>query len=117
MWRSSQRRAKTVRFDYEQLTAGQARPCGFDGSVGAELISYGSPKAHRLCESVNPETVVEAPPKVVSEIWAHGDHVTIGYWRSRSRPRRSSTPSTVDPAPAPQGPWPHTGDLGVISDE
>lgn len=41
---------KTVRFDYEQLTAGQARPCGTDGSVGTELISYGSP-THRLCES------------------------------------------------------------------
>ncbi len=41
---------KTVRFDYEHLTARQAMPCGTDGTLGTELIGYGAPTP-RPCES------------------------------------------------------------------
>ncbi|CMQ36461.1 long-chain-fatty-acid--AMP ligase FAAL26/FadD26 [Mycobacterium tuberculosis] len=107
---------KTVRFDYEQLTAGQARPCGTDGSVGTELISYGSPDPSSV-RIVNPETMVENPPGVVGEIWVHGDHVTMGYWQKPKQTAQVFDAKLVDPAPAaPEGPWLRTGDLGVISD-
>lgn len=90
---------KTVRFDYEQLTAGQARPCGTDGSVGTELISYGSPDPSSV-RIVNPETMVENPPGVVGEIWVHGDHVTMGYWQKPKQTAQVFDAKLVDPAPA-----------------
>ena len=51
---------KTVRFDYEQLSAGQARPCGTEGSVGTELVSYGRP-ARRPCASSTRRPTTENP--------------------------------------------------------
>jgi len=108
--------SKTVRFDYEHLTAGQARPCGTEGVVGTELISYGSPDPSSV-RIVNPETMIESPPGTVGEIWVHGDHVAMGYWRKPEQTARIFNAKLVNPAPgAPEGPWLRTGDLGVISD-
>jgi long-chain fatty acid adenylase/transferase FadD26 len=107
---------KTVRFDYEHLTAGEARRCGTEGTVGAELISYGfpDPSAVRI---VDPETMIEDPPGTVGEIWVHGDHVAIGYWRMPEQTARTFDARIVNPAPTtPEGPWLRTGDLGVMSD-
>ncbi|KZS73301.1 acyl-CoA synthetase [Mycobacterium kansasii] len=107
---------RTVRFDYEQLTAGQARRSGTDGPVGTELISYGSPDPSAV-RIVDPETMIENPPGTVGEIWVHGDHVAMGYWRKPEQTARTFKAKLVDPAPgAPEGPWLRTGDLGVISD-
>jgi long chain fatty acid CoA FadD26 len=106
---------KTVRFDYEHLTAGQAKPCGTERSVGTELISYGSPDPSAV-RIVNPETMVENPPGDVGEIWAHGDHVAMGYWRKPEQTARVFNAKLVNPAPGtPEGPWLRTGDLGVMS--
>ncbi|MCV7078502.1 long-chain-fatty-acid--AMP ligase FAAL26/FadD26 [Mycobacterium szulgai] len=106
---------KTVRFDYEHLTAGEARPCGTERSVGTELISYGSPDPSAV-RIVNPETMVENPPGKVGEIWAHGDHVAMGYWRKPEQTARVFDAKLVNPAPGtPEGPWLRTGDLGVMS--
>jgi long-chain fatty acid adenylase/transferase FadD26 len=107
---------KTVRFDYEHLTAGQARPCGTERSVGTELISYGSPDPSAV-RIVDPETMVENPPGEVGEIWVHGDHVAMGYWRKPEQTARLFNVKLVGPAPGtPEGPWLRTGDLGVMSD-
>jgi long chain fatty acid CoA FadD26 len=107
---------KTVRFDYEHLTAGQARPCGIERSVGTELISYGSPDPSAV-RIVDPETMVENPPGEVGEIWVHGDHVAMGYWRKPEQTARLFNVKLVGPAPGtPEGPWLRTGDLGVMSD-
>ncbi|KZS61138.1 long-chain-fatty-acid--AMP ligase FAAL26/FadD26 [Mycobacterium ostraviense] len=107
---------RTVRFDYEQLTAGQARRSGTDGPVGTELISYGSPDPSAV-RIVDPETMIENPPGTVGEIWLHGDHVALGYWRKPEQTARTFNAKLVNPAPgAPEGPWLRTGDLGVISD-
>jgi long-chain fatty acid adenylase/transferase FadD26 len=107
---------KTVRFDYEHLSAGQARPCGTEGAVGSDLISYGSPRAS-IVRIVNPETMTENPPGTVGEIWVHGDNVALGYWRKPEQTARMFNAKVVDPAPGtPEGPWLRTGDLGVVSD-
>ena len=107
---------KTVRFDYEHLTAGQARACGTEGAVGTELISYGAPRAS-FVRIVDPETMTENPPGTVGEIWAHGDNVALGYWRKPEQTARTFHAKLVDPAPGtPEGPWLRTGDLGVMSD-
>ncbi len=108
--------SKTVRFDYEHLTAGQAKPCGTEGTVGTELISYGSPDSSSV-RIVNPENMTENPAGTVGEIWVHGDHVAMGYWRKPEQTARIFNAKLVNPAPgAPEGPWLRTGDLGVMSD-
>ncbi|MGO9158305.1 long-chain-fatty-acid--AMP ligase FAAL26/FadD26 [Mycobacterium sp.] len=107
---------KTVRFDYEHLTAGQAKLCGTERSVGTELISYGSPDPSAV-RIVDPETMIENPPGGVGEIWVHGDHVAMGYWRKPEQTARVFNAKLVSPAPGtPEGPWLRTGDLGVMSD-
>jgi long chain fatty acid CoA FadD26 len=107
---------KTVRFDYEHLTAGQAKPCGTERSVGTELISYGSPDPSAV-RIVDPETMVENPSGEVGEIWLRGDHVAMGYWRKPEQTARVFNAKLVGPTPGiPEGPWLRTGDLGVMSD-
>ena len=106
---------KTVRFDYEQLSGGQASHAEPTGSVGTELIGYGAPDPSSV-RIVDPETMAENP-RDVGEIWVHGDHVAMGYWRKPEQTERTFDAKIVDPAPGtPEGPWLRTGDLGVISD-
>lgn len=106
----------TVRFDYEHLSAGQAKRCGAEGSVGTELISYGCPDPEAV-RIVNPETMVENMSGDVGEIWVHGDHVALGYWQKPEQTNRIFNAHIVDPAPGtPEGPWLRTGDLGVLSE-
>lgn len=106
----------TVRFDYEHLTAGQAKRCGSEGSVGTELISYGCPDPSAV-RIVNPDTMVENMSGDVGEIWVHGDHVALGYWQKPQQTNRIFNARIVDPAPGtPEGPWLRTGDLGVLSE-
>ncbi|KLO31300.1 long-chain-fatty-acid--AMP ligase FAAL26/FadD26 [Mycobacterium haemophilum] len=107
---------KTVRFDYEHLTASQAKACGAEGRGATELISYGSPDASAV-RIVDPETMIENPAGTVGEIWLQGDHVAMGYWRKPEQTARTFNAKIVDPAPGtPEGPWLRTGDLGVMSD-
>jgi long-chain fatty acid adenylase/transferase FadD26 len=107
---------KAVRFDYEHLTAGRARPCGIEGTVGTELISYGEPLTSAV-RIVDPETMTENPPGTVGEIWVHGVNVALGYWRKPEQTARVFNATIVDPTPGtPEGPWLRTGDLGVMSD-
>jgi long-chain fatty acid adenylase/transferase FadD26 len=107
---------KMVRFDYEHLTAGSARPCGTEGTVGTELISYGSPDPSSV-RIVDPETATENSLGAVGEIWVRGEHVAMGYWHKTEQTARTFNAKIVDPAPGtPEGPWLRTGDLGVIAD-
>lgn len=107
---------RTVRFDYEHLSAGQAKRCGSNGSVGTELISYGCPDPAAV-RIVNPDTMVENMSGDVGEIWVHGDHVALGYWQKPEQTNRIFNAHIVDPAPGtPEGPWLRTGDLGVLSE-
>ncbi len=106
----------TVRFDYEHLSAGQAKRCGSEGAVGTELISYGCPDPAAV-RIVNPDTMVENMSGDVGEIWVHGDHVALGYWQKPEQTNRIFNAQIVDPAPGtPEGPWLRTGDLGVLSE-
>ena len=107
---------KTVRFDYEHLAAGHARPCGTEGAVGTELISYGAPRAS-LVRIVDPDAMTENPPGTVGEIWVHGENVAMGYWRKPEQTACTFNAKLLNPSPGtPDGPWLRTGDLGVMSD-
>jgi acyl-CoA synthetase (AMP-forming)/AMP-acid ligase II len=107
----------TVLFDYEGLSAGKAKRCENQGRGGAELISYGAPRASGL-RIVDPDTRMENPPGAVGEIWLRGDSVAMGYWRKDQQTERTFGGKLVDPLPGtPEGPWLRTGDLGVIFDD
>ncbi|RFD26849.1 acyl-CoA synthetase [Mycobacterium uberis] len=107
---------KAVRFDYEYLTASQAKACGAEERIATELISYGSPDTSAV-RIVDPETMIENPAGTVGEIWVQGDHVAMGYWRKPEQTARTFNAKIVNPAPGtPEGPWLRTGDLGVMSD-
>jgi acyl-CoA synthetase (AMP-forming)/AMP-acid ligase II len=107
---------KTVSFDYQQLSAGRAKRCGSHARGGAELVSYGVPRASTV-RIVDPATRMENPPGAIGEIWVHGDNVAIGYWRNREQTERTFGAQLVSPPPGtPEGPWLRTGDLGVISE-
>ncbi len=104
----------TVRFDYEKLSAGHARPC--EGETGCELVSVGPPRACTV-RIVDPETRMENPAGKVGEIWLHGDNIASGYWRKPKLSQRAFGGQVVDPSPGtPQERWLRTGDLGVIYD-
>jgi long-chain fatty acid adenylase/transferase FadD26 len=107
---------KTVYFQYEQLSGGQAKPCKEQGEGGIELISYGGPSSP-LMRIVNPETKTENPPGIIGEIWVHGGNVAMGYWRNPELTKRTFGARLATPSPGtPESPWLRTGDLGVISD-
>jgi len=103
-----------VRFDYEKLSAGHARPC--ENEVGCELVSVGPPRACTV-RVVDPETRMEHPAGKVGEVWLHGANIAKGYWRKPQQTQRTFGAQLVDPSPGtPVGPWLRTGDLGVIYD-
>ncbi len=104
----------TVRFDYEKLSAGYAKPGSDEG--GVDLVSCGVPRAATV-RIVDPETRAENPAGKVGEVWVHGDNVADGYWRNPDASEHTFGGKLVDPSPGtPQGPWLRTGDLGFISD-
>jgi acyl-CoA synthetase (AMP-forming)/AMP-acid ligase II len=107
---------KSVRFDYQHLSAGEAKRCEGPADGGAELVSYGAPRASTV-RIVDPGTRMENAAGAIGEIWVHGDNVAIGYWRKPQQSERTFGAKLVSPSPGtPEGPWLRTGDLGVISD-
>ena len=108
---------KTVRFEYEKLSAGHAKRCANHASRGTELVSYGPPRASTV-RIVNPDTGMENPAGAIGEIWVHGENVAMGYWRNPQQTERTFGARLVNPSPGtPEGPWLRTGDLGVMSDD
>ncbi|MGC2655435.1 MAG: AMP-binding protein [Mycobacterium sp.] len=107
---------KSVRFDYQHLSAGKAKRCQSQAGGGAKLVSYGAPRASTV-RIVDPDTRMENPAESIGEIWVHGDSVARGYWRNAQQTERTFGAKLVRPSPGtPAGPWLRTGDLGVISD-
>ena len=103
-----------VRFDFEKLSAGHAERCNEGGS---ELIGCGAPRSTTV-RIVDPDTRIEKPAGQIGEVWLHGDHVAMGYWRNPQLTERTFGGQLVDPSPGtPQGPWLRTGDLGVIFED
>jgi long chain fatty acid CoA FadD26 len=103
---------RVVRFDYQQLAAGQAQRCANKG--GSDLVSEGTPRACTV-RIVDAQTCIENPAGKVGEIWVHGENVAGGYWRNPQLSERTFGGRLVDPSPrTPQGSWLRTGDLGVI---
>ena len=108
------RAPKSARFDYQHLSAGQAKRCASEASDGAELVGYGVPRASTV-RIVDPETRKENPAGTVGEIWVQGDNVAVGYWRNPQLTERTFGAKLVSPSPGTsEGPWLRTGDLGVI---
>ena len=107
---------RSVRFDYQHLSAGEAKRCESQADGGAELVSYGAPRASTV-RIVDPVTRMQNPVGKIGEIWVHGDNVAMGYWRNPQQSERTFGAKLVSPPPGtPHGPWLRTGDLGVISD-
>ncbi|WP_207383230.1 AMP-binding protein, partial [Mycobacterium tuberculosis] len=107
------RAPKSVCFDYQQLSVGQAKRTE-NGSEGANLVSYGAPRASTV-RIVDPETRMENPAGTVGEIWVQGDNVGLGYWRNPQQTEATFRARLVTPSPGTsEGPWLRTGDLGVI---
>jgi 4-hydroxyphenylalkanoate adenylyltransferase len=107
---------KTVSFDYQQLSAGQAKRCESQVCAAAKLVSYGASRATTV-RIVDPATRMENPAGAIGEIWVHGDNVASGYWRNPEQTERTFGAQLVSPSPGtPEGPWLRTGDLGVISE-
>ena len=107
---------RSVRFDYQHLSAGEAKRCDSQADGGAELVSYGAPRASTV-RIVDPVTRMQNPMGKIGEIWVHGDNVAMGYWRNPQQSVRTFGAKLVSPPPGtPEGPWLRTGDLGVISD-
>ena len=107
---------RTVRFDYEKLSAGHAERCRDQAGGGTELVSYGAPRASTV-RIVDPHTAVESAAGTIGEIWVHGANVAMGYWRNAAQTERTFGATVARPSPGtPKGPWLRTGDLGVMSD-
>jgi acyl-CoA synthetase (AMP-forming)/AMP-acid ligase II len=105
---------KNVCFDYQRLSAGQAKRSASDAGDGAHLVSYGAPRASTL-RIVDPDTRTENPAGAVGEIWVQGDNVAMGYWQDPQHTEQTFGAKLVSPSPGtPEGPWLRTGDLGVI---
>ena len=106
----------TVRFDYENLSSGQAKAGRNGDGSGNDFVSYGAP---RMCtvRIVDPETKTEKPPGAIGEIWVHGENVAVGYWQKPLETGRTFGARIDAPSPGtPQGPWLRTGDLGAMVD-
>jgi len=107
---------KVVPFDYQELSAGRAKPSAGEGISVSEMVSYGVPRASTV-RVVDSDTSVECPEGVIGEIWVHGDNVAIGYWRKPRQTEHTFDARLVNPSiGTPQGPWLRTGDLGAFSD-
>lgn len=108
---------KSVCFDYEHLSAGAAKRSDSEAGEGANLVSYGAPRASIL-RIVDPDTRIETPAGTVGEIWVQGDNVASGYWCNPENTERTFGGQLVNPSPGtPDGPWLRTGDLGVIFED
>jgi long chain fatty acid CoA FadD26 len=107
----------TVRFEYEKLSAGHAKRCENTAAGGTELVSYGTRRASAV-RIVDSETGRENPAGALGEIWVHGEHVAMGYWRNPQQTERTFGGTIVDPGPGtPAEGWLRTGDIGVMSDD
>ena len=105
---------KSVRFDYEKLSAGHAKRCGNEG--GTALVSYGPQRASTV-RIVDPDNRIENSAGTIGEIWVHGANVAMRYWRNPQLTARTFGAKLVRPLPGtPEGPWLRTGDLGFMSD-
>jgi long-chain fatty acid adenylase/transferase FadD26 len=108
---------KTVRFDYDKLSAGQAEPCTDQGGGSVELVSYGPPRASTV-RVVDPDDGSENPAGAIGEIWVHGENVAMGYWHNPRQTQALFHATLAGATPGtPVGPWLRTGDLGVMSED
>ena len=107
----------TVRFEYEKLSAGHAKRCENTAAGGTELVSYGTRRSSAV-RIVDSETGRENPAGALGEIWVHGEHVAMGYWRNPQQTERTFGGTIVNPGPGtPAEGWLRTGDIGVMSDD
>ena len=107
---------KTVRFDYDKLSAGQAERCTDQAGGSVELVSYG-PLRSSTVRIVDPDNGSENPAGAIGEIWVHGENVAMGYWHNPRQTQavfRATLPGAIPGTPF--DPWLRTGDLGVMSE-
>ncbi|HET9645373.1 MAG TPA: beta-ketoacyl synthase N-terminal-like domain-containing protein [Burkholderiaceae bacterium] len=84
-----------------------------DTEEATVAIGCGTPAIGTLVKIVNPETLAEAEPDRVGEIWVHSDSVAQGYW---NRPEQSElTFGATIAGDTQQRTYMRTGDLGFMS--
>ncbi|WP_424187450.1 fatty acyl-AMP ligase [Actinokineospora sp. G85] len=101
-------------FDRIALAEGRAVQVSADADDVVRLVSCGQPIEQGVLV-VDPKSRVPRPDGHVGEVWVAGPNVGTGYW---NRPEESGRVfrNAVAGAPAADGPWLATGDLGVLFD-
>jgi len=79
----------------------------------AELVGCGKSLLDQKILIVDPETLNQAPPDQVGEIWVSGPSVAQGYWK---RAEETQTTFRVYLKDSDEGPFLRTGDLGFLKD-
>lgn len=104
-----------LRFDNEQLTAGNAVLCENKG--GTPLVSYGTPTSP-IVRIVDPESRAECPAGTTGEIWVHGDNVAERYWGNPEKSEKTFGATIANPSSGtPESGWLRTGDSGFLFDD
>jgi acyl-CoA synthetase (AMP-forming)/AMP-acid ligase II/acyl carrier protein len=86
--------------------------CDAEDARGKPLVSSGEPALGVDVRIVDPDTLIEASPSQVGEIWVGGASVGQGYW---NKPEESAATFGARTA-AGEGPFMRTGDLGFLSE-
>ena len=82
--------------------------------AGRRSSAAGRP-GRRRCASSIPTPGSRIRPAQIGEVWLHGDHVAMGYWRNPATDRADLRwPAGRSVRGHAAGPWLRTGDLGVI---
>ncbi|WP_102958919.1 fatty acyl-AMP ligase [Mangrovicella endophytica] len=86
----------------------EATPAGM-----GELVSCGRSFGGSSLAVVDPSSRAPLPDGQVGEIWVAGEHLASGYWHN---PETSAATFGAGLAPAADGPYWRSGDLGLVRD-
>jgi acyl-CoA synthetase (AMP-forming)/AMP-acid ligase II len=99
--------------DKERLEEGYVEAASESGQQVKRIVGCGRPIDNQSVVIVDPGTLQRCENSQVGEIWVSGPSVAQGYWR---RPEETAEVFQAYLATG-EGPFLHTGDLGVFQDE
>ena len=98
-------------FHESALSENRVGPVPEDARQARRLVACGSPVDALRVVIVDPQTLAEAAPDSVGEIWVAGASVGLGYWHKPDQTRSSFKARLSDTG---EGPFLRTGDLGFL---
>ncbi|MEW5735987.1 MAG: fatty acyl-AMP ligase [Thermodesulfobacteriota bacterium] len=104
---------KVLRLSTEDLERHGVRILDDGEPGGRSFVSCAHPGADHRVIAVDPETLTQAPPDKVGELWVQGPSVPGAYW---GLPEESEATFGGRLADTGEGPFLRTGDLGFVSD-